>query len=71
MASANDGDRATAGILHLLLGMAAAPSALARVGGGGVLLVQQVIIDGYVLLGGEREQPEREEPWTIRIEDVD
>jgi hypothetical protein len=49
MASANDGDRATAGMLRLLLGMAAAgapPSALARVGGGGVLLVQQVIIDG-------------------------
>jgi hypothetical protein len=50
MASANDGDRATAGVLRLLLGMAAAgapPSALASVGGGGgVLLVQQVIIDG-------------------------
>ncbi|GJN33192.1 hypothetical protein PR202_gb21763 [Eleusine coracana subsp. coracana] len=50
MASVNDGDRATAGILRLLLGMAAAgapPSAFARGGnGGGVLVVQQVIIDG-------------------------
>ncbi|TVU37729.1 hypothetical protein EJB05_11060, partial [Eragrostis curvula] len=45
MASANDGgDRAAAGILRLLLGMAA-PTAFAR-GGGGVVLVQQIIIDG-------------------------
>lgn len=58
MASANDSDRATAGILRLLLGMAAAappPEALARVGGGGgVVVVQQVIIDadGDMFSGG-------------------
>ncbi|CAL5061455.1 unnamed protein product [Urochloa decumbens] len=50
MASANDGDRAAAGILRLLLGMAAGapvPSALQRGGGGpGVLVVQHFIIDG-------------------------
>ncbi|GJN10925.1 hypothetical protein PR202_ga29073 [Eleusine coracana subsp. coracana] len=50
MASVDDGDRATAGILRLLLGMAAAagapPSAFARGGRGGVVVVQQVIIDG-------------------------
>ncbi|CAN6199924.1 unnamed protein product [Urochloa humidicola] len=168
MASANDGDRAAAGILRLLLGMAAAgapvPSALQRGGGGpGVLVVQHFILDGdgdlfsggvgggvppaskaaiaalkempcghrfhgeclerwlgvhgncptcrhelppakeedgaaaaeggeerrrprtavlvsYLVVGGQREEaqaqqqeeePEREEPWNIRIEDVD
>lgn len=48
MASANDGDRAAAGILRLLMGMAAAPaSALPRGGGGpGLVVVQHVILDG-------------------------
>ncbi|TKW36027.1 hypothetical protein SEVIR_2G413200v4 [Setaria viridis] len=51
MASANDGDRAAAGILRLLLGMAAGapvPSAMQRGGGGGsgVLVVQHFILDG-------------------------
>ncbi|KAF8668837.1 hypothetical protein HU200_052038 [Digitaria exilis] len=49
MASANDGDRAAAGILRLLLGMAAAapPAALTRGGSGpGLVVVQQFIVDG-------------------------
>lgn len=48
MASANDGDSATAGILRLLLGMAAPPtaSALPRVGGPGLVVVQHFILDG-------------------------
>ncbi|OEL13954.1 hypothetical protein BAE44_0025026 [Dichanthelium oligosanthes] len=52
MASANDDERAAAGILRLLLGLAAAgapaPSPMERgVGGGpGVLVVQQFILDG-------------------------
>lgn len=54
MASANDDDRAAAGILRLLLGLAgAAPaSALPRGGGGGgsggpgLLVVQHVFLDG-------------------------
>lgn len=50
MASANDGDRAAAGLLRLLLGMAAAapPAALPRGSGGGpgLVLVQQFIVDG-------------------------
>ena len=37
------------------------------------------VVVSYMVLGGQREeaqaqqepQPEREEPWTIRIEDVD
>lgn len=49
MASANDGDRAAAGILRLLLGMAAgAPASSPLPRGGGVVLVhaQQFIFDG-------------------------
>jgi hypothetical protein len=48
MASANDGDRAAAGLLRLLLGMAAgAAPAMQRGGGGpGVLVVQHLILDG-------------------------
>jgi hypothetical protein len=53
MASANDEDRAAAGILRLLMGLAAAAapaSALPRGGGGsggpGLVVVQHVILDG-------------------------
>ena len=49
MASANDGDRAAAGILRLLLGLAGTPSAaLPRGGGGGpgLVVVQHFIVDG-------------------------
>ncbi|KAL6841730.1 hypothetical protein ACP4OV_028242 [Aristida adscensionis] len=58
MASANDGDRAAAGILRLLLGLAGAgagaqgPSPLPQ--GGGLVLVQHVIVDadGDLFSGG-------------------
>ncbi|WVZ66768.1 hypothetical protein U9M48_015949 [Paspalum notatum var. saurae] len=48
MASANDGDRAAAGVLRLLLGMAAAgaPASSPLPRGGGVMVVHQFIFDG-------------------------
>ncbi|PAN15004.1 hypothetical protein GQ55_2G444400 [Panicum hallii var. hallii] len=55
MASANDGDRAAAGILRLLLGLAGAPSAaLPRGGGPGLVVVQHFILDsdGDLFSGG-------------------
>ncbi|KAL6657018.1 hypothetical protein ACP70R_004798 [Stipagrostis hirtigluma subsp. patula] len=57
MASANDGDRATAGILRLLLGMgagAAPASSPLPQGGGALLVVQHLIVDadGDLFSGG-------------------
>jgi hypothetical protein len=48
-------------------------AAAAAEGNGEVRRPRGIVVTSYVLLGGEREQQEeeREEPWTIRIEDVD